>query len=116
MAKAKTKQVYMNTGLSELESEMKENGGSFSARLGEIVERYQVLLDLEELPEFSEEEMAILSEVICGAGIDRRKVRGLHLDVLDAASGTQDERDALSRKVEEMTAGQRLAVIEKMGQ
>jgi len=36
--------------------------------------------------------------------------------VLDAASGTQEERDALSRKVEEMTVGQRLKVIETLGQ
>ena len=113
---AKTKQVYMNPALSVLEADVKETGASFSSRLGEIVERYGILLDLEELPEFSEEETAILSECICGADVDRRKVRGLHLDVLDAASGTQDERDALSRKVEEMTAGQRLAVIEMMGQ
>ena len=113
---AKTKQVYMNAPLVGLEAETKESGGSFSARLGEIVERYGILIDLEELPDFSEAETEILSEVICGAAIDRRKVRGLHLDVLDAASGTQEERDALSRKVEEMTAGQRLAVIEKMGQ
>ena len=116
MAKAKSKQVYMSPALTGLESTMKENGGSFSARLGEIVERYQVLLDLEELPDFSEAEMEILSECICGSAIDRRKVRGLHLDVLDAASGTQEERDALSRKVEEMTAGQRIKLIEMLGQ
>ena len=113
---AKTKQVYMNPALAGLEADVKETGASFSARLGEIVERYGILIDLEELPDFSEEETEILSEVICGAGVDRRKVRGLHLDVLDATTGTQEERDALSRKVEEMTAGQRLAVIEKMGQ
>ena len=112
---AKTKQVYMNPALAVLEADVKETGASFSARLGEIVERYSILLDLEELPEFSEEEAAILSEVICGAAIDRRKVRGLHLDVLDAASGTQEERDDLSRKVEEMTAGQRLKLIETLG-
>lgn len=113
---AKTKQVYMNPALAGLEADVKERGASFSARLGEIVERYSILLDLEVLPDFSEEELTILSECICGSAIDRRKVRGLHLDVLDAASGTQEERDALSRKVEEMTAGQRLSVIEKMGQ
>ena len=116
MAKAKSKQVYMSPALTGLESTMKENGGSFSARLGEIVERYQVLLDLEELPEFSEEETAILSECICGSAIDRRKVRGLHLDVLDAATGTIAEREELSRKVEEMGAGARLALIERLGQ
>ena len=116
MAKAKSKQVYMSPALTGLESTMKENGGSFSARLGEIVERYQVLLDLEELPEFSKEETAILSECICGSAIDRRKVRGLHLDVLDAATGTIAEREELSRKVEEMGAGARLALIERLGQ
>ena len=111
-----TKQIYMSSALTELETEVKESGGSFSARLGEIVERYGILLDLEELPEFSEEETEILSECVCGATIDRRKVRGLHLDVLDAASGTAEEREELSRKVEKMGAGQRLALIEKMGQ
>ena len=113
---AKTKQVYMNPALAVLEADVKETGASFSARLGEIVERYQMILDLEALPEFSEDEMEILSECICGSAIDRRKVRGLHLDVLDAASGTQEERDALSRKVEEMTAGQRIKLIEMLGQ
>lgn len=116
MAKAKSKQVYMNEPLIALESTMKENGGSFSARLGEIVERYQMMLDLETLPEFSENELLILGEAICGSVIDRRKVRGLHLDVLDAATGTQEEREELSRKVAEMGAGQRLVLIEKMGQ
>ena len=116
MAKSKTKQVYMSPALTGLESAMKENGGSFSARLGEIVERYGILFDLEEMPEFSEEETAILSEVICGSVIDRRKVRGLHLDVLDTAIGAQAERDALSAKVEAMTAGQRLKLIESIGQ
>lgn len=105
----------MNPALAVLEADVKETGASFSARLGEIVERYGILIDLEELPDFSEAETEILSEVICGAAIDRRKVRGLHLDVLDAASGTQEERDDLSRKVEEMTAGQRLKLIETLG-
>ena len=116
MAKAKSKQVYMSPALTGLESTMKENGGSFSARLGEIVERYQMMLDLEALPEFSEDETMILSEAICGSVIDRRKVRGLHLDVLDTAIGAQAERDALSAKVEAMTAGQRLKIIESIGQ
>lgn len=113
---ARTKQVYMNPALAGLEADVKETGASFSARLGEIVERYGILIDLDEVPDFSEVETAILSECICGATIDRRKVRGLHLDVLDAATGTQEERETLSRKVAEMGAGQRLALIETLGQ
>ena len=113
---AKNKQIYMNPALAGLEAETKEGGESFSARLGEIVERYQMILDLEALPEFSEDEMEILNEVIWGNIVNRRKVRGLHLDVLDAATGTQAARNALSAKVAEMTVGQRLALIEKIGQ
>jgi hypothetical protein len=113
---AKTKQVYMNPALAGLEADVKETGTSFSARLGEIVERYGILIDLEELPEFSEDEMEILNEVIWGNIVNRRKVRGLHLDVLDVATGTQAARNALSAKVAEMTVGQRLALIEKIGQ
>ena len=113
---AKTKQVYMNPALAGLESKMKESGESFSARLGEIVERYGILLSLEEVPTFSEEETAILSECICGAAIDRRKIRGLHLDALDVASGTPETRRSVSEKIEKMTAGQRLALIERLGQ
>ena len=110
------KTISTGANIDRLDAEVKAAGGNFSARLDEIVERYQILLDLEALPDFSEEETEILSEVICGAGVDRRKVRGLHLDVLDAASGTQEEREELSRKVEEMGAGTRLKLIEKMGQ
>ena len=58
----------------------------------------------------------ILGEAICGAGVNRRFVRGLHLDVLDVSIGTQEEREELSHKVAEMGAGQRLALIERLGQ
>lgn len=110
------KTISTGANIDRLDAEVKAAGGNFSARLDEIVERYGILLDLEELPDFSEAEMEVLSECICGSAIDRRKVRGLHLDVLDAASGTQEEREELSRKVEEMTAGRRLKLIEMLGQ
>lgn len=109
------KTISMGGAIEALSDKMKQEGGNFSARLDEIVERYQMILDLEELPEFSEDEMEILNEVIWGNIVDRRKVRGLHLDVLDAATGTQTARDALSAKVAEMTAGQRLKLIESIG-
>lgn len=109
------KTISMGGAIEALSDKMKQEGGNFSARLDEIVERYQMILDLEELPEFSEDEMEILNEVIWGNIVGRRKVRGLHLDVLDAATGTQTARDALSAKVAEMTAGQRLKLIESIG-
>lgn len=106
----------MSEPLEMLAEELEGSDTSFSGRLSEIVRRYGILLDLEEDPPFSDEETAILGEVVCGATIDRRKVRGLHLDVLDAASGTQEERNDLSAKIENLTAGQRLKLIETLGQ
>ena len=113
---AKTKQIYMNESLTGLEADVKERGGSFSARLDEIVERYGILLSLEEVPDFTDEEVDILSEMVCGSYINCRKIRGLHLDALDVASGTPETRRSVSEKIEKMTAGQRLALIERLGQ
>ena len=110
------KTISTGANIDRLDAEVKAAGGNFSARLDEIVERYGILLSLEELPDFSDEEVYILSECVCGSYINCRKVRGLHLDVLDAATGTAEEREELSRKVAEMGAGARLALIERLGQ
>ncbi|WP_298595716.1 hypothetical protein [uncultured Mitsuokella sp.] len=111
------KTIYMNDPLLRLAEETKgdnRRNGGFSSRLGEIVERYKIILDLTELPQLTEVEMQILSEIICGSMIDRRKIRGLHLDVLDAALGTDKEKAELYKKLSSMTAGQRIKLIEQL--
>lgn len=111
--------IWMNPPLDRLAKscgEGKGRSGRFSAALGEIVERYQILLDLTVLPTFSEEEIFVLSEAICGSVIDAREIRGLHLDVLDCGSGTPELRESLSKRLEAMTPGERLALVESMGQ
>ena len=110
------KTIYMNEPLERLEAKTKEQGVPFSSRLGEIAERYEIIMSLETVPEFTPEETAILGEVICGAVIDRRKIRGLHLDILDATLGTPGEKEKLHEKVAAMTVGQRFKVIEQLGQ
>lgn len=110
------KTIYMNEPLEKLEAATKKQGVAFSSRLGEIAERYEIIMSLEEVPEFTPEEMEILGEVICGAVIDRRKIRGLHLDILDATLGTTEEKEKLHKKVAGMTPGQLLKVIEQLGQ
>lgn len=107
--------IYMSEPLMRLAEETKGDSrrtSGFSRRLGEIVERYQIMLDLDTLPELTDTELAIVGEVLCGAVIDRRKIRGLHLDVLDATTGSDDDRKQLSGKIEALTAGQRLALVE----
>lgn len=110
--------IYMSEPLERLADETRGDSrrtSGFSRRLGEIVERYQIMIELDTPPELTEAELAIMGEVLSGAVIDRRKIRGLHLDVLDAATGTSDDRKQLSAKIERLTAGQRLAMIEKIG-
>ena len=46
------KTISMGEAIEALSDKMKQEGGNFSARLDEIVERYSILLDLEELPDF----------------------------------------------------------------
>lgn len=110
--------IYMSDPLEKLAEETRGDSrrtSGFSRRLGEIVERYQIMIELDSPPELTETELAIMGEVLAGAVIDRRKIRGLHLDVLDATTGTPDDRKQLSAKIERLTAGQRLAMIEKIG-
>lgn len=112
--------IYMSEPLERLAEETKGDSrrtSGFSRRLGEIVERYQIMLDLDmdSLPTLTETELGIMGEVLSGAVIDRRKIRGMHLDVLDAATGTSDDRKKLSAKIETLTAGQRLALVESLG-
>lgn len=113
------KTIYMSDPLVKLaektRGESRRTSG-FSRRLGEIVERYQIMLDIDaqKLPELTDGEMEIMGETIMGSVIDARKIRGLHLDPLDAATGTLEERKKLASKIEPLTAGQRLALVEKV--
>lgn len=112
--------IYMSEQLERLADETRGDSrrtSGFSRRLGEIVERYQLMLDLDmgSLPALTETELSIMGEVLSGAIVDRRKIRGLHLDVLDAAVGSNDDRKQLSEKIEALTAGQRLALVESLG-
>ena len=111
--------IYMSEPLERLADETRGDSrrtSGFSRRLGEIVERYQIMLDLDmdSLPTLTETELGIMGEVLAGAVIDRRKIRGLHLDVLDAAAGSDDDRKQLYKKIEALTAGQRLALVESL--
>lgn len=110
--------IYMSEPLERLADETRGDSrrtSGFSRRLGEIVERYQIMLDLDTPPELTETELAIMGEVLCGAVIDRRKIRGLHLDVLDAEVGSEADKKQLSGKIEALTAGQRLTLVESLG-
>jgi FixJ family two-component response regulator len=111
--------IYMSEPLERLAEKTqgadRRNGG-FSRRLGETVDRYEIIMGLTDLPDFDDTETQILSEVICGSVISRSKVAGMHLDIIDASIGTQEQRAKLLRKIEELSIAQRIKLIEKLGQ
>lgn len=111
----KRKSIYLGEPLMRLAEEISESkSGGFSRKLCEIVERYQLIIDLEVLPAFTSDEIDILRGIIIGEYINSRKVRGLHLDVLSSDIGEKEELQILSKKIETLTAGQRVALIEKI--
>ena len=109
----KKRTIYMSEPLIKLSESVQ--GGGFSRRLAEIVERYQMAIDLYTVPDFTTKESYILSEAVTGAVIDARKIRGLHLDILDCM-GDDTVKIKLSKKIEAMSAPERIILIEKMGQ
>ena len=105
------KTIYMNDPLIKL-NEQTANGG-FSRRLGEIVERYDIVMKLTpEPPKFSREEMHILGEVLAGAKISAGFIYSLGLDVLDSVLETPEIREALAKKIDAMTAAEKVKIIE----
>ena len=107
------KTIYMNAPLYRLNEQTPD--GSFSRRLGEIVERYDIIMKLTpEPPEFTREEMHILGEVLAGAKISAGFIHSLGLDVLDSVLETPEIRENLFEKIDAMTAAEKVKMIETM--
>ena len=105
------KTIYMNDPLIRLNEQTPDGG--FSRRLGEIVERYDIIMKLTpEPPEFSREEMHILGEVLAGAKISAGFIYSLGLDVLDSVLETPEIREALAKKIDAMTAAEKVKMSE----
>lgn len=111
----KRKTIYTNPPLEALETECREGEVSFSARLGDIVERYDALMKLTNAPELTDIEKMILGEVVLGSVVSPTTVRYMHESVMDAATGTEDERKALHDKIKNWSPIERIAAIESLG-
>ncbi|QHZ51213.1 hypothetical protein [Paenibacillus larvae] len=112
------KQIWMNPPLVKLAAECgKANGreGKFSARLGDVVERFDIIMKLTPAPEMNDIEKMILGEVVCGSALSPVTIKYMPESIMDAATGTEEEREALSRKVTTWSAAERIAAIESLG-
>ncbi|QHZ52292.1 hypothetical protein [Paenibacillus larvae] len=112
------KHIWMNPPLERLAAECgKANGreGKFSARLGDVVERFDIIMKLTPAPEMNDIEKMILGEVVCGSALSVVTVKYMPESIMDAATGTAEEREILSSKVGGWTAAERIAAIESLG-
>ncbi len=109
----KRKSIYLNEPLMRAAEESKTYEGGFSRRLGEIVGRYYILLDLEPIPDFIPGELDIIREVVSKDYVNARMVQALHIDVQYSPAGDEATCQELSKKIEPLTPGQRLVIIEK---
>ena len=99
--------------LSDHMVDMYENpdGRTFSRRVADTIERYNVLIGLAEKIEVTEIELSILGEAVLGAFIDRAKIRYLPDSIRDTEMPGAEE---LANKVEALDYLGRMALIEKI--
>lgn len=107
------KSIYINGALEKVYDEC--NNGSrdrkFSGRVTDIVERYDVLMGLTEVPELTPNQQMILGEAVLGTFVDKNKIRYLH----DAIADTElDGCVELAKIVRDLDYAQRLKLIESI--
>lgn len=115
MASKFKKSIYLTGELINIYDECnvtKERDRSFSGRVSDIVERYDVLMGLTEVPELSPDQKIILGEAILGGFVDRTKIRYLHYSIRDTE---MDGCDELANFVEQLDYAQRIKLIEELG-
>jgi len=112
------KTIWMNDSLIKLAADVgnaKGRAGKFSARLGDIVERYELVIRLTPVPELSDIEKTILDEVILGSTLTPTTIRYMPEAIMDCDAGSVDERISLHDKIASWTPAERIAVIEALG-
>lgn len=112
------KQIWMNPPLERLAEKCgkgKGREGKFSGRLGDVVERFDIIMKLTPTPEMSDVEKMILGEVIYGSALTPTIVKYMNEAVMDAATGSEDERKSLSDKIQTWSVAERVAAIESIG-
>ncbi|AKG28336.1 TPA: hypothetical protein ACQ99M_000087 [Streptococcus pyogenes] len=107
------KSIYINGALEKVYDECCNGmrNRTFSGRVMDIAERYDVLMGLTEIPELTPQQQMILGEAVLGAFMDRNKIRYLH----DAIADTEiDGCLDLAKIVRDLDYTQRLKLIESI--
>ena len=112
------KNIYMNPPLEALAEKVSElekgRDGNFSRRLGDIVERYTVLMSLVPAPKMSDEEMVLLASVIYGSPVNTTQIRLLNEYILDSGTSSLEIREGFAKKVAKWSICERLMAVESV--
>lgn len=108
------KQIWMNPPLEKLADQFKDKtrNGTFSRRLGDIVERYEAIMANTTVPAMTDEEKMVLGAAVCGSMLTPVAIRYLHESIADLGIAGAKE---LAERVQQWTAAERIAAIESLG-
>lgn len=106
------KTIRLNsTGLQEIAAK----GGNFSQRVAEVVDRYTLLLNMTDLPDFTDREKVALGELLLSAELTRSKIKGLALDAEDLGPElTDEEKQTLIDKLRPLSPAQVIKLLESL--
>lgn len=85
-------------------------GESLSRRMATIAERYAIICD--DHPTMTDAEREILGRTLKGHRVDHYFVRFFADEVRKAGGGSDQEREALAQRLESLSTGERIALIE----
>ena len=116
------KAIDMNEALFELQKRLEtenhenrnQNDEWVLARLGDIVNRYEIIKQLTPVAKLTADELMILGESICGSDLTSRAISNLHETLMDCSTGDEKERLGLRSKIMKLSAAERIALIESL--
>lgn len=112
MAKEKRPSIYLNPPLEAAQASIRE-GQSFSARLGEIAERYALIC--RQVPELTDSERNIIGNTLSGSLVEPLLIRHLDSEIEDSDAADESALRDLAERIRGMSIAERVAAIESLG-
>ncbi|MHA2719559.1 hypothetical protein [Streptococcus agalactiae] len=113
MADKLKKSIYLTGKLIDTYDECitKKRVRSFSGRVSDIVDRYEILIGLAKIPELNDTEKVILGKTILGSVMDKYEILYMPDNIRDTDLEGAEE---LAKRIEPLDNLQRMALIEAL--
>lgn len=104
--------VVQTPEMLEAKAAAAERGLSIGKYLTDIANRYNSMVRMVRLPDFTPVEKQILAELVMGGTADANILRAMPESIFDSVIGTIEEKEALKDKIERLAPIERMAIIE----